>query len=275
MKPANASSSPDSGQPIGILLAAGRGSRFDPSGTQNKLLVTLPQGAEAGLPIAFVAARRLRNALSRVIAVVDGSPDLTPAQAAHQRTLGDLLAKAGCEVIASPRAYLGMGASLADAVQASLHAKVSTVGPTSGAPAAAGSSAAPTANGTPSAQAAAAGTTADPSARPLAAAAAAPPVVPKGWVVALADMPMIAPATTQDVAAALLAATATDPLALVAPTHDGTRGHPAGIGAGHLDALLALDGDKGAGEWFSRGFVAVETGDAGVLRDIDRTDDLR
>ena len=238
MKPANASSS-DSAQPIGILLAAGRGSRFDPSGSQNKLLVTLPQGAEAGLPIAFVAARRLRNALPRVIAVVDGSPDSTSAQAAQQRTLRDWLVKAGCEVIASPRAHLGMGASLADAVQASLHPKITPTEPTAG----------PAVTDTPS-------------------------VAPEGWVVALADMPMIAPATTQEIAAALLAAN--DPQALVAPVHAGTRGHPAGIGAGRLAALLALDSDRGAGEWFAAdGFIPVETGDAGLLRDIDLAEDLR
>jgi len=248
MKPAHTPSSVDNVQPTGILLAAGRGSRFDPSGIHNKLLTTLPNGAEAGLPIAFVAARRLRNALPRVIAVVDGSPDLSPERAAQQRTLRDWLVKAGCEVIASPRAHLGMGASLADAVQASLRAP--TAAPS-----------APASNATTTAAA-----TADMR--------ASTPILPKGWVVALADMPMIAPATTQEVAAALLAAD--DPHALVAPVHAGKRGHPAGFGVGRLDALLALDGERGAGDWFvADGFVAVETGDAGVLRDIDLPDDLR
>lgn len=246
MKPANTPSSVDHTQPIGILLAAGRGSRFDPSGAHNKLLTTLPSGAEAGLPIAFVAARRMRNALPRVIAVVDGSPEMSAERAAQQRTLRDWLVKAGCEVVASPRAHLGMGASLADAVQASLRA----------------------APGTPAAS------TGSPSTTEAAGAPAAAPVVPKGWVVALADMPMIAPATTQEVAAALLSAG--DPLALVAPVHAGKRGHPAGFGVGRLDALLALDGERGAGDWFGAdGFVAVATGDAGVLRDIDVPDDLR
>ncbi|KKB65401.1 hypothetical protein WM40_00680 [Robbsia andropogonis] len=247
MKPVHAPSPPVPSQPVGILLAAGRGSRFDPSGAHNKLLTTLPTGAEAGLPVAFVAARRLRNALPRVIAVIDGDPDLTPAQAAHQRTLRDWLTKAGCEVIASPRARLGMGASLADAVQASL-------------------AAAPAVASAPPATAPAAPTGAD-------AKAVAGGTPPPGWVIALADMPMIAPATTQEVAGALLAAG--DPLALVAPVYEGQRGHPAGIGAGHLAALLALDGDRGAGGWFkASGFITVETGDAGVLRDIDHPEDL-
>jgi molybdenum cofactor cytidylyltransferase len=49
----------------GILLAAGYGSRFDPSGLHNKLLATLPDGT----PVAFQSARRLLSAVSRVVAV--------------------------------------------------------------------------------------------------------------------------------------------------------------------------------------------------------------
>ncbi|MEG1113919.1 MAG: nucleotidyltransferase family protein, partial [Janthinobacterium sp.] len=36
---------------VGILLAAGRGRRFDPSGVQNKLLQPLAEGPHAGLPV--------------------------------------------------------------------------------------------------------------------------------------------------------------------------------------------------------------------------------
>ncbi|MGV7246924.1 molybdopterin-guanine dinucleotide biosynthesis protein MobA, partial [Caballeronia sp. M23-90] len=43
----------------GILLAAGYGSRFDPSGLHNKLLATLPDGT----PVVFQSARRLLSAV--------------------------------------------------------------------------------------------------------------------------------------------------------------------------------------------------------------------
>ena len=57
---------------VGVLLAAGRGSRFDPAGVANKLLATLPDGT----PVAVQAARHLRQALGDVVAVV-------PATATH------------------------------------------------------------------------------------------------------------------------------------------------------------------------------------------------
>lgn len=51
--------------PVGILLAAGRGRRFDPSGTRNKLLQPLPNGE----PVAVASARALLAVLPKVIAV--------------------------------------------------------------------------------------------------------------------------------------------------------------------------------------------------------------
>ncbi|MGD7193671.1 NTP transferase domain-containing protein, partial [Ralstonia pseudosolanacearum] len=51
---------------VGVLLAAGRGSRFDPDGTVNKLLAALPDGT----PVAVQAARHLRAVLDDVVAVV-------------------------------------------------------------------------------------------------------------------------------------------------------------------------------------------------------------
>jgi molybdenum cofactor cytidylyltransferase len=88
--------------PVGILLAAGRGSRFDASGSQDKLLALLPDG----IPVAVASARILLAATAHVVAVV--------------RPGGDALAAAlraeGCAVIECPDAGHGMGHSLAYAI---------------------------------------------------------------------------------------------------------------------------------------------------------------
>jgi molybdenum cofactor cytidylyltransferase len=59
-----------------------------------------------------------------------------------------------------------------------------------------------------------------------------------GWVVALADMPWIRPDTVRRVAAPLGAGAP-----LVAPSHNGRRGHPVGFSAAFYADLPALDGD--------------------------------
>lgn len=191
--------------PIGILLAAGFGTRFDPSGAQNKLLATLEDGPERGLPVAFVAARRLRAALPRVIAITRRD---APA-------LAEWLARAGCEVIETADAKQGMGATLAAAIRA-----------------------------TPS---------------------------PNGWLVALADMPRIAPATIQAIALAL-----DGPHSIVAPVYQGQRGHPVAFGSAHGAALAALDGDSGARLLLStQPVITLDTHDGGILRDVDTPADLQ
>lgn len=99
---------------VGVLLAAGRGSRFDPTGAAHKLLAPLPEGPTAGTPVAVQAARHLKQALADVVAVV-------PAAATHGAQvdrLAALLAEVGCEVLRSPGAARGMGASLAAGVAA-------------------------------------------------------------------------------------------------------------------------------------------------------------
>ncbi|KLU25749.1 molybdopterin-guanine dinucleotide biosynthesis protein MobA [Caballeronia mineralivorans PML1(12)] len=88
----------------GILLAAGYGSRFDPSGLHNKLLATLPDGT----PVVFQSARRLLSAVSRVVAVVRPGSE----------KLAEVLNEAGCDVMFSIDAERGMGATLAAAVRA-------------------------------------------------------------------------------------------------------------------------------------------------------------
>lgn len=93
--------------PVGILLAAGRGSRFDPAGAANKLLARLPGGE----PVVAASARNLLSELPRVIAVC-----------AEDGEVAELLRFLGCEVTICPEARGGMGVSLAHAVRASLPA---------------------------------------------------------------------------------------------------------------------------------------------------------
>lgn len=88
------------GEVVGILLAAGSGSRFG----GGKLLHPLPDGT----PMGVAAARSLRAALDRVIAVTRPGDDQLVA----------LLCAAGCEVIVAADAAKGMGHSLAAGVRA-------------------------------------------------------------------------------------------------------------------------------------------------------------
>lgn len=87
---------------IGILLAAGRGARFDPSGVQNKLLQPLPNGDA----VAVASAKKLLAVLPSVFAVVRPGADAVAAQ----------LRALGCEVTECPTADQGMGASLVHAL---------------------------------------------------------------------------------------------------------------------------------------------------------------
>lgn len=89
---------------VGLLLAAGQGRRFG----GDKLLHPLPDGT----PLAVAAARRLRQACPRSIAV------LRP----EQRELAGLLLAEGLETVFCPAALDGMGHSLAAGVAASADA---------------------------------------------------------------------------------------------------------------------------------------------------------
>lgn len=86
--------------PVGILLAAGRGTRFG----SHKLLHPLPDGT----PLGLASARAMRTVLDRVVAVVR----------AGDEELAAALRAAGCETVACGRAEEGMGASLACGVAA-------------------------------------------------------------------------------------------------------------------------------------------------------------
>ena len=160
-----------------ILLAAGSASRFGGA----KLLAPLraaAHGVPGGTPIGVAACRHLLAALPAVVAVVRE----------RDAALAARLRDAGAQTIECARAHEGMGVTLAAGVAATANAA--------------------------------------------------------GWIVALADMPWIAPDTIVAVAARLR-----DGASIVAPRYAGRRGHPVGFSAQHRAALLALTGDDGADGW--------------------------
>lgn len=188
---------------VGVLLAAGLGRRYDPSGVRLKLLDAAPHGPHAGMPIAVAALRNLRAAMAEVLVVV------RPADSAAQRELRQLLTAEGAPLVPCPEADAGMGHSLACGVRARRDAA--------------------------------------------------------GWVIALADMPAVSPATIVAVRDAIASGHAA-----AAPMHRGQRGHPVGFGRACLDALLSLLGDTGARSVLAvHEPLLVEVDDPGCLLDID------
>jgi molybdenum cofactor cytidylyltransferase len=97
---------------VGVLLAAGRGSRFDPSGARLKLLEAATRGSHSGEPLAVAAARTLRVVLDEVVAVV------APPSEDNQIELHNLLRAEGCTLVVNPRAAEGQGTSIACGVGA-------------------------------------------------------------------------------------------------------------------------------------------------------------
>ncbi len=93
-----------------------------------------------------------------------------------------------------------------------------------------------------------------------------------GWVVALADMPWIAPASIAAVADALQAGAG-----IAATSHIGVRGHPVGFARRHYAELAGLSGDEGAKSILAAhrdSVQLIEVADSGVLRDVDAPADL-
>ncbi len=93
-----------------------------------------------------------------------------------------------------------------------------------------------------------------------------------GWLVGLADMPCIDPATAVRIAHALRCGAR-----MAAPVHLGRRGHPVGFAAACYAELAALHGDQGArallhGPWAP--LEVIEVDDPGCLLDIDTPQDL-
>jgi molybdenum cofactor cytidylyltransferase len=210
---------------VGILLAAGRGARFDASAQRLKLLEAYPVGRAEAPPLVLMAARKLR-VLGPVIAVVRASTD------AHQQRLHALLAAEGCQVLSYTTPDRGANASTQGAL---------------------GDRERPEGTGTSIACAVRASAGAD------------------GWIIALADMPAIAPSSYEAVRQALCAGRIT-----AAPYYQGQRGHPVGFGAACGAELAALAGDEGARAVLERYRpFRVEVDDPGVLFDVDQPEDLR
>lgn len=92
----------------GILLAAGRGRRYDPLGQRNKLM----QPLAAGEPVALAAAKRLLTVLPQVVAVVRPDSGL----------LEQRLREAGCRVTVCDAADEGMAASLVHGLRTAIQA---------------------------------------------------------------------------------------------------------------------------------------------------------
>lgn len=89
-----------------------------------------------------------------------------------------------------------------------------------------------------------------------------------GWLLALADMPDIEPASYQAVLRALQ-----NGASLARPSYQGKVGHPVGFSANYLADLLALTGDQGGKAILDahRGDLrCCPVEDPGVLKDIDR-----
>jgi molybdenum cofactor cytidylyltransferase len=182
---------------VGLLLAAGSGSRFG----SDKLRHALPHG----VAIAVQAARHLKTQVPVLAVLRPGAAELAAA-----------LKDEGCEVVICDNAAEGMGASLACGVRAAAHADA--------------------------------------------------------WLVALADMPFVRPSSIVAVREALEKGAA-----LAAPYFRARRGHPVGISSKFRDDLLALTGDEGAKALLSRhsgDLLKIPVGDPGVIRDIDRPEDL-
>jgi len=94
-----------------------------------------------------------------------------------------------------------------------------------------------------------------------------------GWLITLADMPWIEPATIRKVADTLRSGAA-----IAAPCWQGRRGHPVGFSRNLGPELAALSGDEGAKTVIQAHLEQlrlVDCDDAGVLRDIDKPEDLQ
>lgn len=93
----------------GILLAAGRGRRFDPQGTEDKLQQILPDGHT----VALTAARHLSSVMQHVVVVV--RPD--------NQVLIEEFQRQNYEVVVCPDADQGMAASLTTGLRHSARSK--------------------------------------------------------------------------------------------------------------------------------------------------------
>ena len=94
----------------------------------------------------------------------------------------------------------------------------------------------------------------------------------EAWLIALADMPFIAPATLRVLAQSLRRGSA-----IVVPEYAGRRGHPVGFSARFKNALSRLEGDVGANGVLAANpdlIEAIAVDDPGILLDINEPADL-
>ncbi len=94
-----------------------------------------------------------------------------------------------------------------------------------------------------------------------------------GWLIGLADMPVVPTPAIAGVRNALAAGAA-----LAAPSRAGRRGHPVGFASRYREELLALQGDSGARHLLQRDehdVVTIHVGHAGIFADIDMPGDLQ
>lgn len=88
-----------------------------------------------------------------------------------------------------------------------------------------------------------------------------------GWMVALGDMPCVHHDTMREVALALRAGAS-----IVAPFHDGQRGHPVGFSQQWYEVLQGLQGDEGARHILraqTATITRIDVDDSACLFDVD------
>jgi CTP:molybdopterin cytidylyltransferase MocA len=91
-----------------------------------------------------------------------------------------------------------------------------------------------------------------------------------GVLITLSDQPLVDATALRELVAAF-----DGTRRIVAAEYDGTVGVPALIGREHLDELLQLSGDAGAGRWLRARLAAVtRVPTPGAALDIDTVDDL-
>ena len=98
-----------------------------------------------------------------------------------------------------------------------------------------------------------------------------------GWLIALGDMPFVAPRTIRSIADAMAThdGDPDDDAPIVAAAYDGRRGHPVAFRDTLGDELTSLEGDVGASVLMKTHRVRlIDCADDGVLCDIDTLEDL-
>lgn len=93
-----------------------------------------------------------------------------------------------------------------------------------------------------------------------------------GWIIGLADMPLIPVSVLKKIYQNLILGGH-----ITAPYFEGRRGHPVGLSYSYKDELLALKGDSGAKRVLQRDVEKIqkfESNHSGILMDIDYEHDV-